>query len=141
MKELINIPIGPPELYVPAKTERYFVTRTCRVEIKCKDASEKQLQQLAALFGGGQRGSGEGGPRQNTGGDNGSDSVDSADADTDAEADPQSAIMAEMFANKISCPTIKPFCGIDGDMGPFIQQLCPVTCGFCEDGEDNPRTL
>merc|ERR1712238_522093 len=44
------------------------------------------------------------------------------------------------FANKISCPTIKPFCGIDGDMGPFIQQLCPVTCGFCEDGEDNPRT-
>merc|ERR1712194_687438 len=133
-KSLITIGWGPPELFIPAETSRYFVTRTCMVNTKCKDTTTKQLQKVAAIFG--KRGS--------------SEVVDAAtgagagvDADNDAsDADPQSAMMAQMLAN-ISCPTIKPFCGMGGDMGPLVQQLCPVTCGFCEDegdtGTGNPR--
>eukprot|EP00751_Fragilariopsis_kerguelensis_P016429 CAMPEP_0170841154 /NCGR_PEP_ID=MMETSP0734-20130129/5005_1 /TAXON_ID=186038 /ORGANISM="Fragilariopsis kerguelensis, Strain L26-C5" /LENGTH=779 /DNA_ID=CAMNT_0011209101 /DNA_START=2290 /DNA_END=4629 /DNA_ORIENTATION=- len=64
-----------------------------------------------------------------------------ADADADADADPNVAMMAEMLAT-ISCPSIQPFCGMGGDLGPFIQQLCPVTCGYCDEGDgdaENPR--
>jgi len=137
-KSLITIGWGPPELFIPAETSRYFVTRTCMVNTKCKDTTTKQLQKVAAIFG--KRGSSEAvDAATGAGAGAGAD----ADADNDAaDADPQSAMMAQMLAN-ISCPTIKPFCGMGGDMGPLVQQLCPVTCGFCEDegdtGTGNPR--
>ncbi|KAL7540769.1 hypothetical protein ACHAWF_011241 [Thalassiosira exigua] len=41
-----------------------------------------------------------------------------------------------------TCGSLKPFCGLGGNMGPWIQRLCPATCGFCaktlDEGAANP---
>jgi len=50
------------------------------------------------------------------------------------------AEQAAAIPDDLSCPTIKPFCNMGGDIGSFIQQLCPVSCGFCDktEGKVNP---
>merc|ERR1719491_2781367 len=119
-KPLINVGFGPSEMNIPPATERYFLTRTCLVDTKCKDATDKQLQVVTYMMGLSPE-------EENT-----------ADTDTDT-----TTAMSEMLAN-ISCPTIKPFCFMGGETGAIIQQLCPVTCGLCDsivnmeiDGNDN----
>jgi hypothetical protein len=50
-KELIWVPIGPPQLTVPPKKSRFFLSRTCNVRTSCKDASEFHLASAAEMFG------------------------------------------------------------------------------------------
>jgi len=47
---------------------------------------------------------------------------------------------AGAIPDDLSCPTVKPFCNMGGDIGSFIQQLCPASCGYCEktEGKTNP---
>jgi hypothetical protein len=45
-----------------------------------------------------------------------------------------------MGGGEISCPTVKPFCNVPGDVGSQIKRLCPATCGLCEESELNPFT-
>jgi hypothetical protein len=43
-----------------------------------------------------------------------------------------------MPAGGLSCPAIKLFgniCNMGGEVGPFIQMLCPVSCGYCDEIE------
>jgi len=116
---LINVAFGPLDMYVPPSTERYFLTKTCMVDTKCKDATDKQLQVAAYMLG--------------------LSSEEENTADTKNDTD---TAISEMLAN-ISCPTFKPFCSMGGEIGSYVQQLCPVTCGLCSignsdnDGNDN----
>jgi len=44
--------------------------------------------------------------------------------------------------DNLTCSSIKFFCFMGGELGQAIQQLCPETCGFCDetiDGKENPR--
>ena len=50
-KEIIYVPFGPAQLYVPPGVDRYFLARTCTVDTKCKDSSDDTLQLVAAFFG------------------------------------------------------------------------------------------
>jgi len=50
-KQLINIPFGPGELFIPPSTDRFFVTRTCVVDSSCRDATNQQVQVLAKELG------------------------------------------------------------------------------------------
>jgi hypothetical protein len=102
-KPIITVPFGPSELYIPPGVDRYFLTRTCTVDTKCKDASDDTLQTVAAFLGVGSDGGDGGGAG---GGD-----------DNDANADAANS----MFAN-ISCPAIKPFCFM-AEFGTYIQQV------------------
>jgi len=45
-----------------------------------------------------------------------------------------------MFGGDLSCTVLKPFCTIGGEIGPYVQRLCPASCGFCEkyDDRENP---
>jgi len=134
VKPLIFIGWGPKQMVVPAQTSRYYLTRTCRVNTKCKDASDEQLGMVAAFMGVGGGG--------NAGGEE-------SDALVDSEsllADPEAAIArlnaaaaGEMVAN-MSCATIKMFCTV-GDFAPVVQQLCPATCGLCEKDEGATESL
>lgn len=40
----------------------------------------------------------------------------------------------------LSCPMVKPFCNMGGQLGSYIQQLCPESCGYCDrvEGRVNP---
>ena len=43
----------------------------------------------------------------------------------------------------VSCPVAKPFCEMGGELGTYIQQPRPASCGHCgesEDGKRNPLT-
>jgi hypothetical protein len=48
------------------------------------------------------------------------------------ETDIQSALGGADF----SCESVQPFCNIGGEIGPYILQMCPSTCGLCEKGAD-----
>merc|ERR1719413_248719 len=41
---------------------------------------------------------------------------------------------------EISCPTVQPLCNVPGEVGSRIKQLCPATCGLCDESELNPFT-
>jgi len=44
-------------------------------------------------------------------------------------------------AEGVSCPTITPFCNMGGELGSYIQWLCPESCGFCGDVEGGVNPL
>lgn len=44
-------------------------------------------------------------------------------------------------AEGITCESITPFCNLGGPFGPYVQQLCPESCGFCEDVEGGVNPL
>lgn len=100
-KPLINIGFATKQLVVPAGEERFFVTKTCKVNTSCKDASPEYLEQIVNEFGIGASGA---------------------------------------VPENLSCPSIKFFCNMEGDIGSFIQRLCPFSCGHCDavEGEVNP---
>jgi len=102
-KPLINIGVGPRELFVPPGEERFFVTKTCKVNTNCKDIDPEMLQGLFNFIG--------------------------------VEEDQVAAI-----PDGLSCPMVKPFCNMGGQLGSYVQQLCPESCGYCNkiDGEVNP---
>ena len=92
-KEIIYVPFGPAQLYVPPGVDRYFLARTCTVDTKCKDSSDDTLQMVAAFFGN----------------------------DNEDESAPATAAANSELAN-MSCPSVKQFC-LMADIGPFIQQV------------------
>lgn len=100
---LIDVGYGPKSLTIPPGEERFFLTRTCRVNTRCKDLAPDLLRRMAGYLG-----------------------VDEAVGGVDL--------------SKISCPMIKPFCSMGGEIGPWIQRLCPESCGFCDktDSDGNP---
>lgn len=105
-KQVIWVPFGPKEMYVPPNESRYFVSKTCSINTACQDISDEKLRTVAGFMG-----------VANAGGDN-------------------------SMIDELSCPGVRAFCFIDGQIGSAIQQLCPVTCGMCEntvDGQLNPR--
>jgi hypothetical protein len=143
---LINVPWGPKELYVPPSTERFFLTKTCVVDTRCKDANDSTLQTVAAfllsLEGGDQNG---GRARDRF---VGSENIHDDDAesnegknnevDTPVESSKlvsKSAMIQRMMEN-MSCSTVKPYCFMF-EFGPRIQQLCPESCGLCASNGDS----
>jgi len=100
-KPLINIGFATKQLVVPAGEERFYVTKTCKVNTNCQDASPELIRIVVETFGMG-------------------------DSPT--------------VPDDLSCPGIKLFCNMGGDIGSFIQQLCPESCGYCDavEGEVNP---
>merc|ERR1711935_57863 len=100
-KELINVGTAPKQLTIPPGESRFYLSRTCKVDTSCKDASQETLNILGYLLGMG-------------------------------ETDIQSALGGADF----SCELVQPFCSIGGEIGRYILQLCPSTCGFCEKGAD-----
>lgn len=48
----------------------------------------------------------------------------------------ESDISSALGGSELSCESLLPLCSIGGEIGPYIQQLCPVTCGLCEKGPD-----
>jgi hypothetical protein len=133
-KQIIYVPYGPSQLYIPPGVDRYFLARTCTVDTKCKDASDDALQMVAEFLG--------------VGGDSGDDNDNDDDIGNENEDEDESAAAANSMFADISCQTVKPFCSM-AEIGPYIQQLCPVSCGLCgtsdSDGVDgdavevNPR--
>merc|ERR1712176_784955 len=49
-KPLLAVPVGPKELFIPPSTERYFLTKTCIVDTKCKDADDSTLREIAKFL-------------------------------------------------------------------------------------------
>lgn len=100
-KALINIGFATKELNIPPGEDRFFVTKTCKVNTSCKDSTPEFLQTIVDFFGMGNDGS---------------------------------------IPDNLSCPNIKLFCNMGGDLGSFTQRLCPVSCGYCDavEGEVNP---
>jgi len=100
-KALINIGFATKELNIPPGEDRFFVTKTCKVNTSCKDSTPEILQNVVDFFGMGNDGS---------------------------------------IPDNLSCPNIKLFCNMGGDLGSFIQRLCPASCGYCDavEGEVNP---
>jgi len=115
-KDVVWVPAAPKEMVVPKETPRYFVTQTCQIGTQCQDVTSDQLKMLARFMG------------LAAGGD-GDDDSDSDEEANEAGGD----IVSDMLAD-VSCETLKMFCFVD-DLSPMVQQLCPVTCGFCEQGE------
>jgi len=112
-KDVVWIPFGQKEMFVPKETSRFFMTKTCQVGTHCQDASSEQLQMVASFLG-------------LVGDDEGEDgAVEEANAAGGGVPD-------GMLAN-ISCGAIKMFCFVE-NFGATVQQLCPVSCGLCEDG-------
>lgn len=105
-KALISIGFATKELYVPPGEERFYVTKTCKVNTSCKDASPELLQNIVEFFGMG-----------------------------DTAAAPAAV------PDNLSCPNIKLFCNMGGEIGSFIQRLCPVSCGYCDKVEDQVNPL
>ena len=92
-KEIIYVPFGPAQLYVPPGVDRYFLARTCTVDTKCKDSSDDTLQMVAAFFGN----------------------------DNEDESAPATTAANSELAN-MSCPSVKQFC-LMAEIGPSIQQV------------------
>merc|ERR1719204_410196 len=44
-------------------------------------------------------------------------------------------IDSSMFEN-LTCGMVAPFCNMGGELGSYVLQVCPATCGLCEDNED-----
>jgi len=42
---------------------------------------------------------------------------------------------ASMFEN-LSCDMVGSFCNMGGELGAYLMQVCPATCGLCEEPED-----
>jgi len=121
-KALLSVAQGPKEIGVPSQTSRYYLTKTCHVNTKCKDATDETLQMLARFFGLG--GTGEG--------DEGLPNLDGAGAFGVESANTVNADNANGMLANISCGRIKMMCFIGGEFGPIIQRLCPASCGLCE---------
>jgi len=34
---------------------------------------------------------------------------------------------------ELSCASIQPFCNVGGELGPYVQRICPASCGLCEE--------
>jgi len=97
-KPLINVGTAPEQLTIPPGESRFYLSRTCKVDTSCKDASQDALNILAVLAG------------------------------TD--------IQSAFGGADLSCESVQPRCNIGGEIGRYILQLCPSTCGFCEKGAD-----
>jgi len=100
-KELIFVGTAPSQLTIPPGESRFYLSRTCKVETSCEDATQKTLQNLAFLL-----------------------------AMTGSDVD------GLLGGAEISCDSVQPLCNIGGEIGTYILQLCPTTCGLCEKGAD-----
>ena len=126
-KQLINIPFGPGELFIPPSTDRFFVTRTCVVDSSCRDATNQQVQVLAKELGFVRR------RRLDESGDEGGDDYTDfyfGDDAFDDDADD------DYVDSNMSCETLKSFCFVD-EIDIYLQRLCPVSCGLCGDMPDD----
>jgi hypothetical protein len=50
-KELINVGTAPRQLAIPPGESRFYLSRTCKVETSCEDATQETLGLLAMFFG------------------------------------------------------------------------------------------
>ena len=153
-KQVLAVPWGPKEMVIPPNVDRHFLTRTCRVETKCKDATDETLQAVSSFLNLNRDGGDGGDDLRDRVANRGStedrvaasdekepddakeqqDEVDDDDGSSASATATDGAAMNAMFAN-LSCSSIKMFCFL-GDFALFIQQLCPQTCGLC----DTPTT-
>jgi len=51
VKPILNVAFGPRQLTVPPGEPRFYVTKTCKVNTRCKDATKEQLDALVNAFG------------------------------------------------------------------------------------------
>jgi len=113
-KYLINAISAPSSmLTIPPNESRFFLSRTCKVDTRCKDADEKTLG-IVAYFMESMDGYFDDGiivDALTTGG--------GGDGDADADAE-------------LSCGSITSYCDIGGEIGSYVQRLCPASCGLCE---------
>merc|ERR1719343_376038 len=50
-KPLINVGTAPKQLSIPPGESRFYISRTCKVDTNCKDASQETLNLMAYVFG------------------------------------------------------------------------------------------
>jgi hypothetical protein len=50
-KELINVGTAPKQLTIPPGESRFFLSRNCKVDTKCKDVDQKTLMTMAYVMG------------------------------------------------------------------------------------------
>jgi len=105
-KMLINVATAPSMLTIPPNESRFFLSRTCKVDTRCKDANEKTLGIAAYLMG-----------MMDGEYDDIIDALTTGGANADAE---------------LSCESIKSYCDIGGEIGSYVQRLCPASCSLCE---------
>lgn len=153
MKNLIAVPTGPKQMRIPPGQSRYYLTKTCMVDTKCKDASDEVLRGMAKWIIGG----GDDDPVINSGvtgslfddDDVDYDPTESASTATETEDGSENtagnggmmgmdAETASKMLENITCQSIKMLC-FAGEFAAAIQQMCPVSCGLCEEsGEGEP---